>query len=167
MNDLEVKTYDIQNAYLNAPFLEKIWTTLGSEFGPNLAGKKALVVRALYGLKYACALFRNNLEECMRNLGYSLCLEDPDLWFKEEKRKSEGTKYYAYLLLYVDDYLLIHHSVDKSLYELDHLFKMQPGSIGYPNMYLVAKLRKLVSENGVEEWITGASKYVQEAVSNS
>ena len=50
LNDLEVKISDIQNAYLTAPFSEKIWTTLGSEFGPYLAGKKSPVVRALYGL---------------------------------------------------------------------------------------------------------------------
>ena len=30
LNDLEVKTYDIQNAYLTAPCLEKLWTTLVS-----------------------------------------------------------------------------------------------------------------------------------------
>ena len=58
LNDLEVKTSDIQNAYLTAPCSEKIWNTLGSEFGPNLAGKKALVVRDLYGLKYAGDSFR-------------------------------------------------------------------------------------------------------------
>ena len=45
LNYLEVKISDIQNAYLTAPCLEKIWTTLGSEFSPDLAGKKALVVR--------------------------------------------------------------------------------------------------------------------------
>ena len=70
LNDLEVKTSDIQNAYLTAPCSEKFWTTLGSEFGPDLAGKKAIVVRALYGLKYSGASFRNHLVECMRNLGY-------------------------------------------------------------------------------------------------
>ena len=30
LNDMEVKTYDIQNAYLTAPCSEKIWTTFGS-----------------------------------------------------------------------------------------------------------------------------------------
>ena len=30
LNDLEVKTSDIQNAYLTVPCSEKIWTTLGS-----------------------------------------------------------------------------------------------------------------------------------------
>ena len=79
LNDLEVKTFDIQNGYLTAPFLDKIWTTLGSEFGPELAGKKVLVVRALYGLKYAGASLRNNLVYCMRNIVYSSNLAYPDL----------------------------------------------------------------------------------------
>ena len=34
-------------------------------------------------------------------------------------------------------------------------------------MYLRAKRRKVVLENVVEAWDTSASKYVQEAVSNS
>ena len=44
---------------------------------------------------------------------------------------------------------------------------MKSGSIGDPNIYLGSKLRKVVLENGVEVWATSASKYVQEAVSNS
>ena len=32
LNDLEVKTSDIQNAYLTAPCSEKVHTTLGTEF---------------------------------------------------------------------------------------------------------------------------------------
>ena len=47
LNDHEVKTADIMNAYLTVPVTEKIWTELGPEFGSD-AGKKALVVRALY-----------------------------------------------------------------------------------------------------------------------
>jgi len=43
LNDLEVKTADIKNAYLTAPVSEKIWTILGPEFGQD-SGKKALVV---------------------------------------------------------------------------------------------------------------------------
>jgi hypothetical protein len=33
LNDLQVKTADIENAYLTAPVSEKIWTTLGPKFG--------------------------------------------------------------------------------------------------------------------------------------
>ena len=50
--------------------------------------------------------------------------------------------------------------------KLDHFFKMKSGSIGDPDMYLGAKLRKVTLENGVEAWATSALKYVQEAVSN-
>ena len=92
----------------------------------------------------------------MRNIGYSSCLEDPDLWFKEETRPSDGTKYYAYFLIYVDDGLVIHHATDTVLHKLDHFFKMKSRSIGYPNMFLRAKIRKVVLENGAEAWATSA-----------
>ena len=83
----------------------------------------------------------------MSNLGYLPCLADPYLWFKEETRPSDGTKYYVYFLLYVDDCLVINHAADTSLHELDHFLKMKSGSIGDTNMYLGAKLRKVVLEN--------------------
>jgi hypothetical protein len=74
-----VKAADIENAYLTAPVNEKIWCTLGSEFGSE-AGKRAIVVRSLYGLKSAGAAFRNHLADCMRHLGWQSCMADQDLW---------------------------------------------------------------------------------------
>jgi hypothetical protein len=35
LNDLQVKTADIENAYLTAPVSEKIWITLGPKFGKD------------------------------------------------------------------------------------------------------------------------------------
>lgn len=81
LNGLDVLAGDIQNAYLNAPCDEKIWTILGDEFGPELSGKRALVVRALYGLKSAGASHRAHLASRMEHLGFKSCLSDPDLWF--------------------------------------------------------------------------------------
>ena len=52
LNELEVKMGDVKNAYVSAPTSEKIWTILGPEFGAD-QGKKAIIVRALYGLKSA------------------------------------------------------------------------------------------------------------------
>jgi methanogenic corrinoid protein MtbC1 len=43
LNDLEVKAVEIENAYLTAPVTEKIWTTLGADFGAD-HGKKAVIV---------------------------------------------------------------------------------------------------------------------------
>jgi hypothetical protein len=50
LNDLKVKIADTENAYLTAPLTEKVLTVLVPEFGDD-AGKRALIVRALYGLK--------------------------------------------------------------------------------------------------------------------
>jgi hypothetical protein len=79
LSDLDVLAGDVRNAYLNAPVAELIWTSCGVEFGSN-NGKRALVVRVLYGLKSAGAAFRNHLAVCMTNLGYKSCLADPDVW---------------------------------------------------------------------------------------
>ena len=95
LKGLKVKCCDVMYAYIQAPVTEKIWTTLGSEFGQD-AGKKAIIVRAIYGLKSSGAAFRKHLGECMSGLGYKPCLADPDLWLKPESRK-DGTSYYSYI----------------------------------------------------------------------
>ena len=164
LNGLDVKTGDVENAYLTAPNKEKIWTTLGPEFGPD-AGKRALVVRALYGLKSAGSSFRDAISDCMRTLGYSPCQADADLWMRAET-KSDGTEYYSYILLYVDDVLAIHEEATGLLKRVDYYFKMKKGSIGDPNIYLGARLRPVTLENGVVAWAMSPSKYVQEAVAN-
>ena len=114
LNDLEVKTSDIQNAYLTAPCSENVHTTLGTEFGENI-GQTAIIVRALYGLASSGASFRNHLEDYMNHLGYKSCLADPDLWYRPEVREEDKFKYYSYVLLYVDDCLCIHHSAEEEL----------------------------------------------------
>ena len=64
LNDLEVKVGDVMNAYITAPCSKNIWKELGQEFGAD-AGKRAIVVRALYGLKSSGAVFRKHLGEYM------------------------------------------------------------------------------------------------------
>ena len=61
---------------------------------------------------------------------------------------------------------MIHHAAEKALKNIDQYFKMKPGSIGDPNFYLGAKLRKTVLPNGVVAWGMSASKYIQSAVQN-
>jgi hypothetical protein len=92
LNDLDVMMGDIENAYLTAPITETVWTVIGPVFGED-AGKRVLIVRALYGLKSAGAAFRNHLESCMDHLGWKLCLADRDLWMEEETCPDDGMKY--------------------------------------------------------------------------
>ncbi len=56
LNDLEVKVRDVLKAYITAPVKEKVWTILGPEFGHD-AGRSAIIVHALYGLKSSGAAF--------------------------------------------------------------------------------------------------------------
>ena len=166
LHDLDVKAADVQNAYLTAPTTEKVWTICGQEFGPD-AGKKAIIVRALYGLKGSGASYRNHIAKCMRHLGYESCLADPDLWLKAKTRPEDGFQYYSYVLIYVDDILIISHEAMEDLSNIDYYFKMKPSSIGDPDIYLGSKIRKITMNNGVEARLMSPTKYVQEAVRNA
>ena len=165
LNALEVKVGDIQNAYLTAPVEERIWTVLSPEWGAD-AGKKAIIVRSLYGLKSAGASFRNHLADCMEMLGYSSCKADPDLWYKKMVRPSDGYHYYSYMCLYVDDILSISHDPTSDLEAIGKYFEFKKDSIGTPDIYLGAKLRESTLPNGVKAWGMSPSKYIQEAVRN-
>ena len=112
-----MRAAEIQNAYIKAPVAEKIWTVLGPEFGTD-AGKSAVIIRALYGLKSARASFGNHLADCMKHMEYISCPEDPYLWMMPMVRPSDGADYYAYILLYFDYILCIHHNASVFLQNL-------------------------------------------------
>ena len=97
------------NAYITAPITEKVWTVLGPEFGDDECCLHAIIIRALYGLKSAGAAFRAHLSSFMRKMGYTSCKADPDLWFKAETNPYDSARYYAYILCYVDDILVMNH----------------------------------------------------------
>ena len=152
------------NAYITAPITKKVWTIMGPEFGTD-QGKKALIVQALYGLKSAGAALRSYLCICMKGLGYTPCIADPDLWYKAEVRYVDSFEYYSYILCYVDDILVIHHEPLSILKRIDSYFKLKPTSIGDPNIYLGDKVNMNLA-NRTWCWTLSPSKYVQEAVRN-
>ena len=47
LNGLNILSTDVQNAYLNAPTNEKVYTVAGLEFRANKAGQPVLIVWAL------------------------------------------------------------------------------------------------------------------------
>ena len=99
----------------------------------------------------------------MHTLGYKPCLADPNLWMKLMTQTDDDMDYYAYMLLYVDDCLMISENATKELVNLDHYFKVKKGSIGDPEMYLGAKLQLTKLPNRIVAWRLSASKYVQGA----
>ena len=60
LNDLDIFSCDIGNAYLNAKCREKLWTEAGTEFG-NEKGMVMIIAIAIYGLKSSGAEWRSKL----------------------------------------------------------------------------------------------------------
>ena len=56
--------------------------------------------------------------------------------------------------------MVIHHDAEAVLLCIDKYFKMKPGSIGDPGVYLGAAIKKMHLQNGVEAWARSPSKYV-------
>ena len=153
------------NAFVQAPTTEKYWVRCGPEFGSDNVGKVGVVTRALYGMKSSARDFRNHLRDCMEHMGYESCLADPDLWMREAKLDN-GTEYYEYILLYVDDCLVISQYPKESLHRLGKYFPLKPESVGPPKLYLGGKLSQLDLPDGVRAWTISASKYIQQDLNN-
>jgi hypothetical protein len=79
LNGLDVMACDLENAYLNAPCVEKIWFKDGLDFGSD-KGKVCVVVHALYGLKSAGALWRATLAQALCDIGFVSTIADPNVW---------------------------------------------------------------------------------------
>ena len=169
LNDMELFAADIGNAYLNAPCRERVHVTVGPElFGEAHAGKTAVIVRALYGLKSAGASWRDHLSSVIQQqLKFKSSKADNDIYYKEKIDKS-GRKYYAYLVVYVDDILSIDLNPRESIDMIGSHFSIKKGSVGFPTNYLGSNIRrwKETSLDGSEfnTFAMGSGSYVKEAV---
>ena len=166
LNDLDISAADIGNAYINAPCRERVGIVCGPEWGP-LQGRKAKVVRALYGLKSSGAAWRSHLSDVIReSLGFTMCKADNDVWFRRAQ-KPDGTPYYEYLLVYTDDVLCISMDPNAVLAYLDQHFLLKPDSIGPPKQYLGASVSRFTIPGSTDEcWCMGSEQYVKEAIRN-
>ena len=166
LNDLDVFAADIRNAYLQAPSSRKDYIICGNEFGLENVGKVALIHRALYGGKTAGRDFRNHLRSCMRHLEFEHCLADPDVWMRPAK-KSDGSTYYEYILLYTDDVLIVSDNAESVLRTgIGRYFDLKESSIGPPKLYLGGHVRKVTLDNGAKAWAFSSSQYARAAVKN-
>ena len=77
----------------------------------------------------------------MREIGYRSCPADPDLWLKKQTYK-KGNQYYAYILCYVDNLLVVHHNPKHVMDRINSFLPLKPDSVGMSEMYLGAKLKK-------------------------
>jgi len=166
LNGLDVMAADIRNAYLQAPTSDKHYIICGEEFGLENVGKRAKIVRALYGGKSSGRDFWVHLRECMEHLGFKSSHADPDVWMRPTLRP-DGSPGWEYVLLYTDDALVISDNPRKVLEaEIGKYFELKKESIGPPTIYLGGQMRLAQLDNGNKCWAFGSSQYVQAAVKN-
>ena len=82
-------------------------------------------------------------------------------------QKADGIEYWEYVLLYVDDALVISENGKEILVkEIGKYFTMNTGSIGPPSLYLGGHMRQVTLVNGMKAWGFSSSQYFQAAVKN-
>ena len=88
-----------------------------------------------------------------------------DVWMRPAK-KSDGSNYYEYVLLYTDDVLCISENAEDILIDIGKYFELKPVSVGPPKIYLGGRVPKVKLDNGVEAWAFSAPQYVRAATKN-
>ena len=162
LNDLDIMGADAQNTFLSAYNLEKHWIRAVPKFGPE-QGKVFIVVRALYGLKSSSAAFGFFISKKLDEIGFKYRPADPDMWIRPAI-KPDGEEYYEYVLMYVDDILVIPIDPTETLKSMEgKTVKYNNGKIAPPEMYLVSRLnRKMI--NGNMCWTITSYEYVIDSV---
>jgi hypothetical protein len=161
LNDIDILSADIGNAYLNAPTKERVHTTAGPEFGPNRIGQTVVIVRVLYGLKTSGAAWHSVLAESITAMGFQHSLADPDVWL-HLATKPNGFEYYKYLIVYVDDILVLSHQVKEVMSTIKQLYRpKEPAST--PTTYLGASILEW-SISGDKMWAMSSQRYIKEAI---
>jgi hypothetical protein len=167
LNDVELLSCDIQNAYLSAPNKEKIWTTFQDQLGPEYSGRKAIISKALYGLRSSGRSFRDFLALNLREMGFISSRADPDLWMRAAV-KSNGDKIYEYVISYVDDLIFQGLAPKAFMDELGKRFTLKPGSIKEPDTYLGVDIKKFRIHNSDEpekiRWAFESTSYIKKVI---
>jgi hypothetical protein len=162
LNDLDILAADVGNAYLNADCREKIWTIADPEFGSKV-GTVMIIEKALYGLKTSGAAWRALLASLLTDLGYESTRADPDVWICAAV-KPDGFEYYEMLLVYVDDILVIAFDPKLTMDAIGKLYRLKEGSVGPPERYLGANIKRVQLPDGTMAWSIGADEYVNNAL---
>ena len=80
-----------------------------------------IIDRDLYGMKNSGAAWRAKLAETLREIGYFPSKSDPYVWLKKDM-KTDGSHYWKYMLVYIDNVLHIDHDPKKAMDQLNSIY---------------------------------------------
>ena len=164
LNDLlEIIACDLGNAYLNAPCRENVWFVAGPEFGSR-QGPVVKVVTVLYARKSSGTAWREMFNTTVLEMRFSPTIANPDMYCRTNANVN-GLKYHEYLLVYVDDVLIISHDPSCHLESIQAQYELNPSRIGPPNRYLGADMKRVTRPSDPSGSFS-ANTYVKTAVRN-
>jgi hypothetical protein len=80
-------------------------------------------------LKSSALAWRNHLSDVLsNNLGFKSSLADPDVWYKASIT-STGHEYYSYILVYIDDILVIDENLIQYMKQLQSSYMVREDTI--------------------------------------
>ena len=78
----------------------------------------------------------------------------------------EGVEYYAHILVYVDDILILDKDPERFMQILKEEYTVKARGTGEPKMYLGAGISKALYADGSYAWLMSSSNFVREVLRN-
>jgi hypothetical protein len=126
-----------------------------------------IIVRALYGLKSSGAAWHEHFAKTLYDMNFKPSYADPDVWMRAAV-KPNGFKYYEYILVYVDDLLILSHQPKAIVSVLKSIYLLKDDEVGAPKTYLGAQVKQtyLPQDKTVLQWGLSPKQYIENALKN-
>jgi hypothetical protein len=129
----------------------------------DIQGTPCKLVRALYGLKSSGTAWRAMFCTLITgSLNFKPTQADPDVYIWKNFRA--GQPYYEYLLVYVNDVLVVSHAPEEVMKSIREQFEIKNGEFGPPMKYLGAGISQVQLNDGNMCWSMESQKYVKAAI---
>jgi len=132
---LQVRHYDIKNAFLNADLTEEIYMRQPKEY--EVKGKEHYVLKLnknIYGLKQSANLWNKNISNELEKLGYTQGKTESCIYIKHNK------DIICYITIYVDDIIIASNSTEE-------IIKLEKA---LSNTYTLTKLGRIKEYSGIQ-----------------
>ena len=112
---------DLGNAYLHARTREKVFCRLEEEWGPEYAGRVAVIEKAIYGLVSSAYEFHSYVVRAMDGMGWTQAEACKDIWFRWNERDGK----YDRVGFYVDDVIITGMHPEEIVMEMEKHFEFK------------------------------------------
>ena len=91
-----------------------------------------VIDRALYGLKSSGRAWQNFFAGTLDQMGYVSCRADNNVYMKA-KTKPNGDLYWSYILVYVDDLLVVDYNADAVMEQIKRSYTLKGDTYSEPD----------------------------------